>query len=270
MCHPRLACIVVLAAVLACSWTESASAEVTVSNLRLGTDPMVAVARSIVPIGTRTVYARYDFREAVGNRVTLDVSAYGGVVVSSASERLSASGNRTVAFTGDSMLRQLAAELLATAQSTRGSARDAATREFGTQEYLGVVQAGVVRLGNVRTIMTSVRTPAVSSSDMEALEVLEAQVSDLVSRALRAATDEQRRQLAGRMDEPLAEAVGMASRLVRAVADVRDVGLPVSGEAWQYVVLLSVDGSPADSVEFMVDGSSLWLPTTSRHAPVIR
>lgn len=255
---------------LVAAWPQPARAQVAVSNLRVGTDPAVSTARSTVPIGTRTLYAAYDFSQADGNRVALDVTAYGGVVVFSASERLRANGTRTVAIDGTSVLGRLTAELVATAQAARGSARDAAAREFGTEEYLGAVQAAVIRLGHVRTVLAAVRTPFLRPADLDTLADLETQVNDLAERARRAASDEQRRLLAGRMDAPLEEAVAVAVRLSSSASEARGVGLPVSGQAWQYVVLLSVDGSPADSVEFMVDGSSLWLPTTSRHAPVIR
>jgi hypothetical protein len=123
-------------------------------------------------------------------------------------------------------------------------------------------------MGNVVDVLATIRSGAVSRADLAELGRLEAQVTDLVQRAQRASTNEQRRQLASRMDVPLEAAARISTRQVASAGGAVNVPLPISGGAWQYVARVTVDGSPADSVEFAVDGAQAWLPAVSRHAPI--
>jgi len=246
----------------------AARADIAVSGLRVGLDERAETARDWFPVGTQAVFVTFDYREAAGQRVALDVTAYGGVVVHARSRNLSGSGTETSRLDGADAFRHLAAQLQEAAQSARSSARSAASQEFGVVEYLSGVQAGVVRMGNVVDVMAAVRAPVVSRADLEELRQIERQVGDLVVRAQRAATDQQRKQLAERMAQPLERAVAIAGHIVSLAAQATGVPLPVSGGGWEYVVRVSVNGSPADTTEFVVDGGLVMLPTLSRRAPV--
>lgn len=262
-----LLCVVGLALAVPAS---PARAEVGVSRLRVGATADVSEPLAVFPPGIQRVFARFDYAEASGQRIGLDVTGYGGVVVQQTSRRYEGEGSDVAEIDGTDVLLRLTSELVRSAESARSSARQAATQQFGVLEYLNGVQAGVVRMGTVVTMLESVRAPEVDRDDLAELRRIEAQVSDLVARAMRAGDDEQRKQLAARMAQPLEQAVGLANGLDGAAGGAVDVPLPVSGSAWQYVVRVSVDGNPAASTEFAVDGGQVLLPSLSRKAPVHR
>jgi hypothetical protein len=258
-----------LMAVVAAATPRAAMADVSVSNLRVGVDAAVSDTMAAVPVGVRAVYARFDYRSAAGERATLDVTAYGGVLVFSSGERLAGTGSLATRISGEEMLAGLTAELTAAVQNARSNARNAATRELGTEEYLNSVQAGLVRLDSALTVLAAVSPSPVSSADVASLKRLGAQLTDLVVRAQRAPAGQQRKDLAARMEPLFVQAADISSRIGASAAAFGGlVPLPASGSAWQYVVRVAVDGSPADSVEFIVAGSRVLLPSVSRHAEV--
>jgi hypothetical protein len=167
------------------------------------------------------------------------------------------------------VLEGLIEQLAAAIQSGRASARNAATFDLGAEEYLSGVQASLVRMDCALTVVSAVSPSPVSGADVALLKQLGIRLTDLVARAQRAPAGAQRRDLAARMDPLFQQADEISMRVGASAAAFRGrVPWPASGSAWQYVVRVSVDGSPADSVEFAVRGSRALLPAVSRR-PVV-
>jgi len=269
MRHERTVLAAALMAVVAAATPRAAMADVSITNLRVGVDAAVTDTMPAVPVGFRAMYARYDYRGAAGERATLDVTAYGGVLVFSSGERLTGTGSIATRISGQEMLASLTAELTAAVQSARSNARNAATRDLGAEEYLNGVQAGLIRVDSALTVLAVVSPSPVSSADIASLKRLGSQLTDLVVRAQRAPAGQQRKDLAARMEPLFVQAADVSGRVgASAAAFDGPVPLPASRSAWQYVVRVSVDGSPAASVEFTVAGSRALLPSVSRHAEV--
>ena len=86
----------------------------------------------------------------------------------------------------------------------------------------------------------------------------------LLNRAANASDDQKRKELAAAMAAPLDELVAAAEQQSTEAGETHDVPLPVSGDVWQYVVSVSIGGTPALTTEFEIAGSAIYAPVVSK------
>lgn len=162
------------------------------------------------------------------------------------------------------MYRSVSAEIVQAARTARTNAEKAATQSFGLAEYLIQVEAGLNRVDSALVVVRGIDSAAVDDELLDTIEEASEATRDLLERAAGASDDPQRRELAAAMDEPLGEMVVAAMDLSTAASEASDVPLPLSNGVWQYVVSVSVDGSPALTTEFEVAGAAIFIPSVSK------
>jgi hypothetical protein len=239
-------------------------ANLAVTNLSVGRDAGDAPGATRFPPGTRSVFARFDYADASDHQIGLLVMVHGGVIGFGTSGRYNGSGSESVEISGSGVFRSVSAEVVQAARTARTNAEKAATQQFGLAEYLIQVEAGLNRVNSALVVLRGIDSPTVDQALLGSLEDASRMTYSLLERAARAGDDQQRREYAAAMDEPLGELMTSALALSAAADGAADVPLPASDGVWQYVVSVSVDGSPALTTEFEVTGVSIYVPSVSK------
>jgi len=241
-----------------------ARADVGVTNLRMGRDYSADPSTSRFAPGINSVWARFDYLEASNHQIGLTVMVHGGLVGYGTALPLAGSGSESVEITGDAVLRSVSAEAADSAKAARSNADKAATQTYGTVEYLIQVEAGLNRVDSALIVVHGIESSQIDEEILAAMEVASDETRTLLDRAANASDDQRRKELAAAMERPLGDLVSASEQLSTAAGEAHDVPLSVSGDVWQYVVRISVDGTPALTTEFDIAGSTIYAPYISK------
>lgn len=223
--------------------------------------------------GTRTVYARFSYTEASGQEVRLLVQGRGGVVAFSHTARYTGDGTATVPIDGTAVYAVLTGGLEADARDAKQSAKQAAERSIGVQEFLRAAGAAVLRLQWTVDLLDGMALPPSQAAAVDGVDSRLRNAGDILGRAIELPPDDvagkQRR--AAQVDTMLGEVVSAAGALAAEAADQRDLPLPESGHRATdaFVVQLEIDGDIAASTEFWVWGPArIQLPWLGKGAVI--
>lgn len=241
-----------------------ARAGVSVTNLRVGRDQAADPAATVFAPGTESVFARFDYDETSNTRIGVSVMLRGGIVGHSSQGRYSGKGSEAVEISGTGVLRNITAELVEAGGAARSNAQKAATQSFGMTEYLIQVQAGLNRVDSAVVVLDGVPPRYVDATRLKQIKAASKATHRLIERAVRAVDDPQKREIAEAMDEPLGQLVTAARALSESAQSAQNVPLPESGQEWEYVVSVSVEGSPALTTEFIVSGYRVFAPLVQK------
>jgi hypothetical protein len=256
--------IVVVAVAVTVLAPSVVRADLAVTNLRVGSDPAADPAMTVFPPGTRSAYARFDYEDASNHRLGVTVLLHGGIVGFASRDRYDGKGSASVEISGASVLRNVTNEVVEAGRTARSNAEKAATQSYGLAEYLIQVQAGLNRVDSAVVVLEGVGPQHVDAAQLARVVTASAATHRLLERAVRAADDPRKREIAASMDQPLEDLVTAAQALFASAQEATSVPLPVSGSAWDYVVSVSVDGSPALTTEFVVSGYRILAPAVQK------
>lgn len=277
----RAIALMITAAALLSAWTTARAVErsARVRTLYLtdranGTPPPQPTAAGGAPpvlfdAGTRAVYARFSYEGAVDQSIGVLVKGRGGVTCFAHTAKYNGDGNATIEVNGTTVYGVLTAGLNADARDAKQSAKQAAERNIGIQEFLRAAEAAVLRLQWTVDLLENVDLPPdVAASVADVVTRLE-QSRSILSRAIELPADDvagkQRR--AAQVDTMLGDVVAASTALSDRAGTLRDLPLPESGHAAAdaYVVQLEIDGDIAASAEFWVWGPArIYLPLVSK------
>lgn len=265
-----------LAAVLA---TGTLYAQVKVSDLRIGSSDEAADATpkdetATFPASTQRLNVFFDYRGAARQKIGVEVSAPGGLTVFESSQAYSGEGTARIEVGGVDMFRKLADELVGYAQSTETSAKDLGSGRGSYSVYLSTLEYGARLLRDTLGIIDTWDLPSAASSDLEDLQSAVDEIDDLVAQAKKLEQDDKagREALAALIGDEAGLAATAAEALQAFGEDVTGLAIPETqaDRGTAYLVQISVQGSPAMSMEFWVTDAALPEATATEPPPPTR
>ena len=265
-----------LAAVLA---TGTLYAQVKVSDLRTGSSDKADEAISkdetaSFPASTQRLNVFFDYRGAARQRIGIEVSAPGGLTVYESSQTYSGEGTARIEVGGVDMFRTLADELVGYAESTETSAKDLGSGRGSYGVYLSTLEYGARLLRDTLGLIDTWDLPSAASSDLEDLQSAVDEIDDLVAQAKKLEQDDKagREAVAALIGDEAGLAATAAGALQAFSDDVGDLAIPETeaDRGTAYLVQVSVQGSPAMSMEFWVTDAALPEATATEPPPPTR
>ncbi|MCC7019576.1 MAG: hypothetical protein IT332_07470 [Ardenticatenales bacterium] len=221
--------------------------------------------------GTRHVYARFAYEQAADQEIRVVVKGRGGVTVFGHGARYNGDGTATIDIDGTAVYGVLAGALSADARDAKQSAKQAAERSVGVQEYLRSAEAAVLRLVWTAELLGNVDLPPAPAAEVAEIDGSLRDAILILARAIELPPDDvagkQRR--AAQVDTMLGEVVRASTDLSAQAAQLRDLPLPSTGHhaTDTFVVQVEVAGDIAVTAEFWVWGPArIQLPVLSKGA----
>lgn len=279
----RPASVLIVAAALLSGWHAARAEEQAVKVRTLfvsaspsGTPPpQPTAAGAIEPTrfdaGTRVVYARFAYEQASDQEIRVVVKGRGGVTAFSHTARYQGDGTATIGITGAAAYGVLSGGLSADARDAKQSAKLAAERTVGVQEFLRAAEAAVMRLQWTADLVGNIALPPALATKVVTISARLDDANSILARAIELPPDDvagkQRR--AAQVDAMLGEVVQSATELSDQAPLQTDVTLPETGHrpADAFVVQVEIDGDIAATVEFWVWGPArIQLPWVGKGA----
>ncbi len=221
--------------------------------------------------GTRHVYARFAYEQAADQEIRVVVKGRGGVTAFSHGARYSGDGTATIDIEGTAVYGVLTGGLSADARDAKQSAKQAAERSVGVQEYLRSAEAAVLRLVWTAELLGGIDLPPAPAAAVAEIDGSLRDAILILARAIELPPDDvagkQRR--ASQVDTLLGEVVLASTDLSAQAAQQRDLPLPATGHhaTDTFVVQVEVAGDIAVTAEFLVWGPArIHLPVVSKGA----
>ncbi|MEO8082372.1 MAG: hypothetical protein ABI780_00975 [Ardenticatenales bacterium] len=280
----RAVALMIAAAALLPAWptahAEEQSARVRslyLSGSADGTPPPQGTEPSAEPVlfdaGTRAVFAHFSYEEAADQSIGVLVKGRGGVTCFSHTAKYNGNGSVSIEISGATAYAVLTAGLNGDARDAKQSAKQAAERSVGVQEFLRAAEAAVLRLQWTVDLLGNVVLPPEPTKRVDEIVTRLEQARSILSRAIELPADDVtgKQGRAAQVDTMLGDVVLASATLSEEAPSMTDLALPRSGHAAAdaFVVQLEIDGDIAASAEFWVWGPArIYLPQVSKRVAI--
>lgn len=241
---------------------------VGVDGLRLRRAERGAPAATVFPAGSSELEAAFDYADATGEEAILLIKGWAGIACFRQIVRLEGDGTAIVPILGRAMYPVLTESLDSSLREAKRSAKSAASRSFGIEEYLLAAQAGAVRAQHAALTLDAGAPGREAALRLGSLgPIVEESLLDLRAAIDLPSTDlDGKRELAAAADAKLGGAVALAGELMGLASGSVDMSVPGLGleERAAFVLQVVVDGAVAASLEYWVEARPVqW----RAHAP---
>ncbi|MFN2252280.1 MAG: hypothetical protein ACK2UL_10220 [Anaerolineae bacterium] len=227
-----------------------ASALAGVGELASSTSKSRDDATSSFPAGTTEMYALFAYEDLANHKVGVSLMGFGLTDIVSYVDRYDGTGEAAVHMTGADMYKSLADSLVVQAEAAASNAKKAADQATGRMDYLDSVRAAMYSMGSSLALLEMADAGAEMTGLVLDVTVLVEELDDLVGYAQEQDIDEdEQKARAAALKQPAADLEAAADALSQAAQSVGEVAFPPTGTQSPYTLLVTLSGSPAQSID---------------------